>query len=128
MSNKNNDSDWEDAGPAELNFVKKKSSIFSMRIPRELLSEITRMSRARNVRPTVFARQALELGLAMENDASLDLVSAVFHQLVKVTATSVSPVLSMESYSQKISNTFTSISSSKATPMKELTKEIPYAI
>ena len=80
------DEGWEHVGTTTLHFEMNKTIVFSMRLPRELVQEITNMSQERGMKPTVFARQALELGMVMEDDASLDVVATVLQKVVKAAS------------------------------------------
>ncbi|HMS25361.1 MAG TPA: hypothetical protein PKB15_06735 [Acidimicrobiia bacterium] len=78
---------WEDAGEIELTFD-LAYSVFSLRISHELLTEITRQAKKLKIKPSTYARQLLEQGVASDAQAPLEIMTQVMnniaHQLPKV--------------------------------------------
>ncbi len=79
---------WEDLGEVELTFDLGPYSVFSLRVPRTLLAEITRQAKLKKIKPSTYARQLIEQGLAVDAQAPLEIMTQVMnniaHQLPKV--------------------------------------------
>lgn len=83
----NNDG-WENVGTIRPQYDLQESIVFSLRLPKQLVDEILTMANKRKIKPRTYARQALELGMSMHDDASLDVLATVFQQLVNTASTS----------------------------------------
>lgn len=100
------DEGWETVGTVKPQYELQESIVFSLRLPAKFVNEIISAANHHNMKPRTYARQALELGMSMENEASLDILATVFQRLVNTaTDSGVIPANKPDPIKEKNTNT-----------------------
>jgi hypothetical protein len=73
---------WQRGKPARITRGASGTSVLSIRMPRELLKELSVAARAREQAPGAFARELIEQGLALEDSAKPWLLGRVLAHLL----------------------------------------------
>jgi hypothetical protein len=71
----------KNAEPADIQIDLGPYTVFSLRVPNELLAELCDQAKKRNVKMSTYARQLIEQGLAVEPDAQLRIMTTVINNI-----------------------------------------------
>jgi predicted DNA-binding protein len=74
---------WRRGKPARLVRESPGTSVLSIRVPRDLLKELSTAARAREKTPGTFARELIEDGLAQQESAEPWLIARVLARMLK---------------------------------------------